>query len=100
MNRRLTMMLALSAALTASVGALNMAVNPFGAWHTRAIDPIFRAVAQEHLVVPYLIHTANVQTILLGTSRVALGMKIDQGERDGVMNAALAGASITQLARL
>ncbi len=97
--RRLTMMFAFTAALIACGLAFNCLIDPYGAWGSRLIDPIYRNVSQERVVTPYLLRTARPRTLLVGTSRVLLGMRIKQGERYGVMNAALSGATIPELCR-
>lgn len=98
--RRLTLMLVLTATVVGVVVALNYLLNPYGAWPTALINPIFRKVEHERVVTPYLLRTAGPETILLGSSRVLMGMRIEQGERAGFMNAALTAATIDQLARI
>lgn len=90
-------MFALTAAIVAAGGAFNYAVNPYGAWPSRLVNPLYRNVDQERVVTPYLLRSARPATILLGSSRVLMGMRIEQGIRDGVMNAALAAANLPQL---
>jgi hypothetical protein len=98
--RRIVLMLALAAALVATGVALNYLLNPYGAWRTALIDPIFRKVEHERVVTPYLLRTAAPETLLVGSSRVLMGMRIEQGERDDVMNGALTAATIPQLAAI
>ena len=98
--RRILLMFWLTAALLAGGVALTAALNPYGATPSRLIDPIFRKVKQERLATPYLLRTAEPETILLGSSRVQMGMRIEQVERDGVMNAAIKGATLSQIARI
>jgi len=78
----------------------NYALNPYGAWRIALLPSVFRTVQHERMVDPYLLRSARPSTILLGTSRVYMGMPIDQGERSGVMNAALTAATIPQLGAL
>ena len=98
-RRRLLLMFALTAVVVAVGIGANYAFNPYGAWRSRLIDPIFRRVEHERVVTPYLLRTTEPETILLGSSRVYMGMHIEQGERDGFLNAALSGATISQLSR-
>ena len=93
-------MLVLTTTVVGVTVALNYLLNPYGAWRTALINPIFRKVEHERVVTPYLLRTAGPETILLGSSRVLMGMRIEQGERDGFMNAALTAATIDQLARI
>ncbi len=95
--RRLILMFALTAAIVAAGAAFNYAVNPYGAWPSRLVNPVYRDVDQERVVTPYLLRSARPATILLGSSRVLMGMRIEQGMRDGVMNAALSAANLPQL---
>lgn len=90
-------MFALTAAIVAAGAAFNYAVNPYGAWPSRLVNPVYRDVDQERVVTPYLLRSARPATILLGSSRVLMGMRIEQGMRDGVMNAALSAANLPQL---
>lgn len=98
--RRIVLMLALAAALVAAGVTLNYLLNPYGAWRTALIDPVFRKVEHERVVTPYLLRTTAPETLLLGSSRVLMGMRIEQGERDDVMNGALTAATIPQLAAI
>jgi hypothetical protein len=91
------------AALALLVGALisiNYLVNPFGAWRINLIDPIFRNIDQSRLATPYQIRVARPHTIVLGNSRVAVGMQIQQLERDGVYNSAFMGGRLSENARV
>ncbi|HYL60328.1 MAG TPA: hypothetical protein VEU51_15780 [Candidatus Acidoferrales bacterium] len=93
-------MLLLTATVVGIAIALNYLLNPYGAWRTALINPIFRKIEHERVVTPYLLRTAGPETILLGSSRVLMGMRIEQGERAGFMNAALTAATIDQLSRI
>jgi hypothetical protein len=95
--RRIALMFALTGALVAAAVAFNYLANPYGAWPTRLIDPMFRRIDQERTVTPYLLRSERPATILLGSSRVLMGMRIEQGCRDGFLNAALSAATIAQL---
>ena len=92
-------MFALTGLIVAGGIIANYLFNPYGAWRIALIDPIFRRVEHERVVMPYLLRTAEPDTLLLGSSRVYMGMHIEQGERGGFLNAALSGATIAQLSR-
>src|SRR5271167_9194 len=94
------MMFALTAMLIAGGIALTWLLNPFGATRSDFIDPIFRKVKRERLATPYMLRVAQPETLLIGSSRVLMGMRIEQGERDGVMNAAIKGATLSQISRI
>ena len=85
--------------ITGGIG-LTWLLNPYGATRSGFIDPIFRKVKDARLVTPYLLRTAHPQTLLLGSSRVLMGMRIEQGERDGVLNGAIDGATLSQISRI
>ncbi len=93
-------MFALTAVLIVCGIALTWLLNPYGATRSTLIDPIFRKIKQERLATPYLLRVAQPETVLLGSSRVLMGMRIEQGERDGVMNAAIKGATLAQISRI
>lgn len=99
-SRRLGLMCALTAVLIAGGIALTWLLNPYGATRSALIDPIFRKIKQERLATPYLLQVAEPETVLLGSSRVRMGMRIAQGERDGVLNAAINGATLSQISRI
>jgi hypothetical protein len=80
------------------VAAINMCVNPYGAWRSGTFDPIYRRITLERLAIPYMLRIARPHTMLIGSSRVILGMRIEQGERDGVLNAAMSGAKLEEIA--
>jgi hypothetical protein len=94
------LMFALTAALVGAVAALDFSLNPYGAWPVELINPVFRKIKNDRLGTPYLLHVAEPETLLVGSSRVLMGMRIEQGYRDGVMNAALTAATIPQLTRI
>jgi hypothetical protein len=93
-------MFALTGVLIAGGIALTWLLNPLGATRSRFIDAIFRKIKRERIATPYLLRTAQPQTLLLGSSRVLMGMRIEQGERDGVMNAALTAATLKQISQI
>lgn len=83
----------------AAVVAMNWLVNPYGAWGTALVDPIYQRQlpGSEREQVPYRVRTERPATVLLGSSRVLIGMPIEQGCRDHVMNAALSGATLDEI---
>jgi hypothetical protein len=93
-------MFELTGVLIVSGIALTWLLNPFGATRSGFIDPIFRKIKRERLATPYMLRVTQPETILLGSSRVLMGMRIEQGERDGVMNAAIKGATLKQISRI
>ncbi len=90
--RRLVLMLLALAAFCRAAVIFNYLINPYGAWQTALIDPIFRDDNDARMTTPYLVRTMRPHTLLVGSSRVRVGMHIEQGYRDGVLNGALQGA--------
>jgi len=93
--RRLWIMLLALAALTAAVLLFNFLVNPFGAWRHRLVSDVFyrlRGGGHERVMTPYRLRTTTPTTVLLGTSRMVFGMPVEQGYKDGFLNAALSAA--------
>ncbi len=80
--------------------ALNYAVNPYGVWRPALIDPIYRQIAHNRAEMPHLLRAAEPATVLVGSSRLYQGMPIEQGYRDGVLNAGLGGASLREVAEI
>ena len=91
------MMLYLSAFL-AAVAAVNWIVNPYGAWPVSLIDPIYRKGGEQRVATPYQLYAEQPTTLLVGSSRVMLGLKIEQGMRAGVLNAGLPAANVDEVA--
>jgi len=89
--RRFLLMLLALAVFCAAAIIVNYLTNPYGAWRTALIDPIFRADSDPRMITPYLVRTMQPETLLVGSSRVRVGMAIEQGYRDGVLNGALQG---------
>src|SRR5579863_3361503 len=89
--RRLALMLFALATVCAAAVTVNYLINPYGAWPSALVDPIFRADSDARITTPYLVRTMRPETLLVGSSRVRVGMAIEQGYRDGVLNAALQG---------
>jgi hypothetical protein len=96
MKRRLVLMLAMAAALILCGAAANYLLNPYGIWSTRLIDPVFRKAKDEHVALPYAIRGAELSTLLVGTSRVVFGMRIDSLAANGFVNAGIRAASIRE----
>jgi hypothetical protein len=95
------MVLAL-AALTCAAVAFNFVTNPFGAWHHQLVGDVYyrlRGGGAERVITPYRLRTTYPDTLLVGTSRVLFGMPIDQGYKDGFLNAALSGARLPEIKR-
>jgi hypothetical protein len=103
MMRRLRLMLVCLAGLLAAVAATNWIVNPYGAWRPTVIDPVHRVdgaargEAGERVTTTYRIRADRPATVLVGSSRVVAGMYIERGARDGVLNAAMSGASLAEV---
>ena len=94
------MMLLALAGLISTVVAFNFAVNPLGAWHHRLVNNIYyrlRRGGAERVMTPYRLRTTYPDTLLVGTSRILFGMPIEQGYRDGFLNAALSAARPTEI---
>jgi hypothetical protein len=102
--RRLRLMLLCLAGFLAAVAAVNWIVNPYGAWRSRAIDPAYRFSettrneAGERVTTAYRIRAEQPTNLLVGSSRVVVGMYIERGARDGVFNASMSGASLAEIA--
>ena len=93
---RLRLMIGSLLIFVVAVAAFNYLLNPYGAWRTSTVDPIFRRVDRERITTPYLLRTARPTTLLIGTSRVFFGIPVEQGWRGQVQNAALSGASLSE----
>jgi len=94
--RRLVLMLVACAALLACGALANYLLNPYGVWRARLVDPVFRKPKDEHVALPYLVRSSRAHTLLVGSSRVAFGMRIDELEGDGVLNAGIRAATMPQ----
>src|SRR5216684_6290733 len=99
-SRRLRLMAVALIAFFSAVVGVNYLANPYGAWRPRIFGDIYRLVDNERLVIPYLLRTARPEILLVGSSRVMIGMEIEQGIRGGVMNAALSGATLQEIAKV
>src|SRR5579859_7465740 len=97
--RRLRLMLTGFFATIAVLMLFNFVVNPLGAWRHRVVPDLYRRVKFERVVTPYLLRTAAPDTLLLGSSRVLFGMKIEQGVKDGFQNAAFSGSHLPEISK-
>jgi hypothetical protein len=104
--RRLGLMLLCLGAVLAAVAVINWVVNPYGAWRSTAIDPVYRFgettrnEADERVRTAYRIRAEQPVSLLVGSSRVVVGMYIDRGARDGFFNASMSGASLAEIAAI
>jgi hypothetical protein len=104
--RRLRLMLLWLGGFLAAVTAINWTVNPYGAWRPTVIDPVYRVTgadrkeADQRVTTAYRIRAERPTTLLVGSSRVIVGMYIERGVRDGVFNASMSGASLAEIAAI
>ncbi len=96
MKRRLVLMLAMAAVLIVCGALANYLLNPYGVWSTTLVDPVFRKPKDEHVALPYAIRRADLSTLLVGTSRVVFGMRIDSLAANGFVNAGIRAASLRE----
>lgn len=99
MSSQLLRMLLCLAAFLSLIAAVNLVANPYGAWPVTLIDRTYLrvAVGDERLATPYRARAESPAVLLIGTSRILYGMWIEQGYRDGVLNAGLSGATIDEV---
>jgi hypothetical protein len=102
MRRQLVLMLTCLVAFLAAVALVNLIANPYGAWPVTAVDRIYVRTGPgiERCSTPYRVRHEEPELLLVGTSRILYGMAIEQGSRDGVLNAALSGASLEETAAI
>lgn len=95
------MMLTALAALTGGALLFNFLVNPFGTFRHRLVSRIFYRVraGHERVITPYLLRSTEPSTVMFGTSRVLMGIPIEQGMKDGFLNAGMAAARPEEIAR-
>jgi len=99
--RRLWLMVLSLPGFLAAVGAVNFVVDPYGAWPATLIDRVYlNNKGCERVMTAYRLRTELPTTLLIGSSRVAWGIPIEQGSRDGFFNASLPGASLDELATI
>jgi hypothetical protein len=95
-KRRLALMLTMAAALILCGALANYLLNPYGVWSTTLVDPVFRKPRDEHVALPYAVRGPELSTLLVGTSRVVFGMRIDGLAANGFVNAGIRAASLRQ----
>ena len=93
-------MFVLTVVAIAGVMGFNYSVNPYGAWRSAVVDPIYRNLTGDRAQMPYQLWTTAPETLLIGSSRVQEGMRIEQGYRAGVLNASLGAAMIPDLGQI
>jgi hypothetical protein len=93
------MMLCLGLFLAAVAGT-NWLANPYGAWRISVVDRVFLkdVVEATRVITPYRLWTEEPTTPLAGTSRMVVGVPIEQGQRGRVLNAGLMRASLDEMA--
>ena len=104
--RRLRLMLLCLLGLLATVPLINWIVNPYGVWRIAVVDRVYRVTqpqpftneAAERVTSAYRVRVEEPTTVLVGSSRVLLGMPIEPGGQDGFLNASLSGASLAEIA--
>lgn len=84
-------------AFVAAVAAFNGLANPYGAWPVSMIDPIYHRGGEGRVGTPYRLRIEHPTIVLVGSSRVMIGMRIEQGSRDGVLNAGLPAAKLDEV---
>jgi hypothetical protein len=100
LTRRIALMFALTGVLIAGAIGFNYSINPYGAWRSTLIDPVYRNLTGDRAQMPYQLWTTTPETLLIGSSRVQMGMRIEQGYRAGVLNASLGAATMPELAKI
>jgi hypothetical protein len=98
-DRRLRLMILCLVAFVAAVAGVNWIANPYGAWGASLIDKIYlkMEVGRERIATPYRLRVEQPRTLLVGSSRVLYGMTIEQGYREGVLNAGLPAATLEEI---
>jgi hypothetical protein len=98
--RRLRLMLTGLFLALAVIFLFNLAIDPRGAWwRVHPVPPLYRRVRAERVITPYLLRTTAPETLLLGSSRVLYGMKIEQGIKGGIENGAMSGSRLAEISR-
>src|SRR5713226_9652921 len=100
--RRPAIMLASAFAVLCAAMTVNFLANPYGVWRSSLVDPIYRRIELDdaRIATPYLLESAAPATVLIGTSRVFIGMPIEQICRGQVMNAALGRLTLDEISAL
>ncbi len=101
-NRRLLLMVLALLFFLAVVAGVNWVADPYGAWQVTLVDRVYMKdkIEMTRVITPYRLRTKQPTTLLIGASRVLLGMPIEQGYRDGVLNASLMGGSVDEIAAI
>lgn len=101
-NRRLLHMVLGLLFFLAMVAGINVVADPYGAWQVTLVDRVYTKdkIEMTRVITPYRLRTKQPITLLIGASRVLLGMPIEQGYRDGVLNASLMGGSLDEIAAI
>jgi hypothetical protein len=98
-GQRLCFMMMYLSVVTAVLAAVNFVVDPFGVWGVSVIDRVYlKSEPGERSTTPYRLRSEQPTTLLVGSSRVLFGMLIEQGYRDGVLNAGVSHASLDEIA--
>ncbi len=86
-------------AFLAAVACINWVANPYGAWRTSPLGKIYlkMEVGSDRIATPFRLWSERPRTLLVGSSRILYGMTIDQGYRDGILNAGLLGATLDEI---
>ena len=107
-RRRLRLMLALLAASLACTGGFTWLMNPFGRWTVQVVGRQYRGFdptsctqfQRARTNVPYRVRDERPTLVLVGSSRVQCGIAVDRDAGAGVLNAAMPGASVPEIAAL
>jgi hypothetical protein len=107
-RRRLRLMLALLIASLAGSAGFTWLINPFGRWRVQVVGRQYRSAdptsctqfQRARISVPYRVRDERPTLLLVGSSRVQCGIAVDRDAGDGVLNAALPGASVPEIAAL
>ncbi len=101
-SRRLLLMVLGLVLFLAMVAGVNLVADPYGAWQVTLVDRVYikDKIEMTRVMTPYRLRTKQPVTLLVGASRVFLGMPIEQGYRDGVLNASLMGGSMDEIAAI
>jgi hypothetical protein len=88
--------------LLAVVAGVNWVADPYGTWRVAIVDRVYtrNKIELTRVITPYRLRTKQPLTLLIGASRVLLGMPIEQGYRDGVFNASLMGGTLDEIAAI
>ena len=99
-GRRLWLMMLALLGVLSGVPAVNLLVDPYGAWggtligYAHAYPPC--DLVKARVCVPYRLRTARPSTILLGSSRMLQGVPIVSASEMGIYNAALPGITLDE----